>query len=195
MMEAVAQAGGTKAPTFETVVYVSRGRVTGEMRLDSVVNFPENDIWLMPGDKIQLLHKPRTYSAFGAVKTSQLVPFKTENLTLAEALAQVGGLNDRAADAGGVFIFRFENTNLVRKLVPDQASGLIGEGAPAETPLIYRLDFTDPEAFFIASSFRMREKDILYVANHPTAEIGKFLNSIVSPLVGVARSGAAVAAE
>jgi Periplasmic protein involved in polysaccharide export len=193
LMEAIARAGGTREATFETVVYITRGKTTGEMRLDSIVNFPENDIWLAPRDKIQLLHKPRTYSAFGAVKSSQLVPFKTENLTLTEAMAQVGGLRDGAADSGGVFIFRFEDTKLVRQLVPDQQSGLLAADAPAQIPIIYRLDFTDPEAFFIATSFKMREKDVLYVANHPAAEFSKFLNSIVSPIVGTARSGVALA--
>jgi hypothetical protein len=34
---------------------------------------------------------------------------------------------------------------------------------------------------------------VLYVASHPMAELNKFLTSIVSPLLGTARSTAALA--
>jgi polysaccharide export outer membrane protein len=61
------------------------------------------------------------------------------------------------------------------------------------TPVIYRLDFDDPRALFIAQGLIMRDKDVLYVATHPMAELNKFLTSIVSPLLGTARSTAALA--
>jgi len=41
-------------------------------------------------------------------------------------------------------------------------------------------------ALFLAGTFMMRDKDVIYVANHPTAELGTFLSTIVSPVVGAA---------
>lgn len=194
LLEAIAQAGGASKAIFETVATVTRGGRTGTVRLDEIVSYPKNNIWLASGDTVLIAHQPRTYSAFGAVKTSGLVPFKTENVSLAEALAQVGGLRDASADAGGVFVFRFEDVELARWLV--QSGRGVGhyEGyAVRQVPVIYRVDFTDPQAFFLAQGFRMRDKDIVYVANHPTAELGKFLSTIVSPVLGTARTTVALA--
>ncbi|WP_173931549.1 polysaccharide biosynthesis/export family protein [Chelativorans sp. Marseille-P2723] len=193
LMEAVAQAGGTRAPTYESVATVTRGKRSGTVRLDDVAASAQNNIWLAPGDNVLVLHQPRTYSAFGAVKRSGLTPFKSETLTLVEAVAQAGGLLDARADAGGVFLFRFESRELARWLVDvGSGGGTLSAMTTERVPVIYRLDFKSPDSFFLAQTFRMRDKDVLYVANHPTAELSKFLSTIVSPLLGVARSTAAM---
>ncbi|MHC5654120.1 polysaccharide biosynthesis/export family protein [Stappia sp.] len=178
LLEAVAKAGGSREATYETVVTVKRGRASGEARMVDLIEYPENNIWLSPGDNILVTHKPRTFSAFGAVQTTQLVPFKTESVTLAEGLAQVGGLKDFFADASGIFLFRFEDRNLVRKLRGDVVNKL----PQARIPVVYKLNLREAGAFFLARSFEMRDKDIIYVANHPTAEFGKFLQ-IIGPLL------------
>jgi len=116
LMEAVAQSGGTKKPTFETEATIIRDARNGTIRLDEVLKDPRNNIWLTSRDTVQILHRPRSFTAFGAVQSKNLVPFKTETVTLAEALAQAGGLNDNLADAGGVFLFRFESIDLVKNL-------------------------------------------------------------------------------
>lgn len=84
LLEAIAQAGGASKAIFETVATVTRGGHNGTVRLDEIVSYPKNNIWLASGDTVLIAHQPRTYSAFGAVKTSGLVPFKTENVSLAE---------------------------------------------------------------------------------------------------------------
>jgi polysaccharide export outer membrane protein len=56
-----------------------------------------------------------------------------------------------------------------------------------EAATIYRLDLTEPEAFFLARSFMMQDKDLIYVANAPAAEFRKFVANIVAPFLGVAR--------
>jgi polysaccharide export outer membrane protein len=106
------------------------------------------------------------------------VPFKQRSVTLADALAQVGGLRDLTADAGAVFLFRYEETSLVHELRPELADKFPQQ----PVPLIYQMDFKKPEAFFLARSFEMKDQDIIYVANHPTAEFGKFLQ-IIAPLL------------
>lgn len=190
LMEAVAKAGGNRAPTYETVATITRDGRSATVRLDEVVSVPANNIWIAPGDTVMVLHKPRTYPAFGAVKSAGLMSFKTEKVSLSEALAQVGGLSNFTADAGGVFLFRFENTDLSEWLVETGQSPAVPEQPARDmTPVVYRLDFSKPQAFFIAQRFLMRDQDVLYVANHPTAELGKFLATIVSPLISLARTG------
>jgi len=179
LLDLVAQAGGARAATYETVVTLKRGRRAGTTRLEDLIDFPENNVLISPNDNILLSHRPRTFSAFGAVKANQLVPFKTKSVSMAEALATVGGLRDERADANGVFLFRYEDAALIRRLKPELSEKLVG----AETvPLVYKLSLRDPKGFFLSQHFEMRDKDILYVSNHPTAELGKFLQ-IIAPLI------------
>lgn len=184
LLEAVARAGGSREATYETVVTVKRGSRSGEARLVDLIEFPENNIWLTPGDNVLVTHKPRTFSAFGAVQSTQLVPFKTESVTLAEGLAQVGGLKDFFADAGGIFLFRYEDRELVRRIRGEEVAQKFSK---TKVPVVYKLNLRAAEAFFLARSFEMRDKDIIYVANHPTAEFGKFLQ-IIGPLLSSART-------
>lgn len=179
LLEAVARAGGSREATYETVVTVKRGSRSGEARLVDLIEYPENNIWLTPGDNVLVTHKPRTFSAFGAVQSTQLVPFKTESVTMAEGLAQVGGLKDFFADAAGIFLFRFEDRELLRQLKGDEVASKFDQ---VRVPVVYKLNLREAEAFFLARSFEMRDKDIIYVANHPTAEFGKFLQ-IIGPLL------------
>ena len=178
LLEMIAVAGGARETTYDTVATLKRAARGGTVRLEDLIDHPENDIWLAPGDTVLLSHKPRTYAAFGAVQSTQLVPFKTRSVTLADALAQVGGLRDMTADAGGVFLFRYEVGELAQKLRPNLPATLAGNNVP----IIYRLDMTQPASFFLARSFQMKDQDIVYVANHPVAEFGKFLQ-IISPLL------------
>lgn len=179
LLELVAAAGGSRGATYETVVTLKRGSRSGTTRLEHLIDFPENNVLVAPNDNILLSHRPRTFSAFGAVKSNQLVPFKTQSVTLAEALATVGGLNDFKADAGGIFLFRFEDSNLVREIRPEVRDKLRDHRS---VPVVYRLSLRDPKGFFLSRFFEMRDKDILYVSNHPTAEFGKFLQ-IIAPLI------------
>lgn len=189
LMEAVARAGGTRGPVHETAITLTRSGRSQSVRLSDVARLPGNNIRLWPGDMVMVLHQPRSFSAFGAVQKGGLLPFKTETLSLAGALAQAGGLNDRRADAGGVFLMRFEERELADWLIATgRAKAHAGAHRENPAPAIYRLDFTDPEALFLAQGLMMRDKDVLYVANHPMNELSKFLTSVVSPLLGTARS-------
>ncbi|CTQ53979.1 polysaccharide export protein Wza [Roseibium album] len=179
LLDLVAQAGGSREATYETVVTLKRGSRSGTTRLEDLIDFPENNVLISPSDNILLSHRPRTFSAFGAVKSNQLVPFKTKSVTMAEALATVGGLRDERADANGVFLFRYEDAALVRALRPELSEKISGNRA---VPLVYKLSLRDPKGFFLSQYMEMRDKDILYVSNHPTAELGKFLQ-IIAPLI------------
>lgn len=193
LMEAIAQAGGTKAPVYEAVATISRGRQHGTMRLDAVNSIPENNIWLAPADTIVVQHQPRSYSAFGSVQQTGLMAFQSETITMMEALAAVKGLRNESADAAGVFLFRFEDEGLAKDLAElPAARGAGHEAVAGAIPVVYRLDLSNPDALFLAQKFMMKDKDVLYVASHPTAELGKFLSTIVSPLVGSARMAASI---
>ena len=67
-------------------------------------------------------------------------------------------------------------------MVPDRKDQII---TPI-VPVVYRLNMRDANSYFLARSFPMRDKDILYVANAPATELQKFLSlvgSVTSPAV------------
>ena len=138
----------------------------------------------MPSDIIQFIHDPRSFSVFGAVGSKRLQPFSKRRISLAEALAQSGGLNDNTADPTGVFLFRFEDPSRLtqfgfnEQLVAD--SGLI--------PTIFKFDFLSSEAFFLASQFQVQDEDIIYVATAPAAQFRKFMSVVLSPFFSAAGS-------
>ena len=179
LLEAIALAGGAKQATFESEIIVVRGTTNGTIRMDDVVRNPSGNIWLHPRDTIQVLHRPRSFTAFGAVTTQKLNSFTTENVTLAEALAQVGGLQDHAANTGGVFLFRFEPLSRLKKY----DAQIKAKDRTKLIPIVYRLDFSKPQAFFLASRFMMQDKDVIYVANAPASELKKFITTVVSPVL------------
>ena len=54
--------------------------------------------------------------------------------------------------------------------------GVDGKRFEGETiPIIYSVSFQDPGGYFVATKFQMRNQDVIFAANAPSVEIGKFL--------------------
>ncbi len=184
ILDLIASSGGSKNPTYETVVTLKRRSRSATTVLENLIDFPENNVFLAANDNILLAHAPRSFTIFGAVSSTKDYKFESRTITIAEALAKAGGLDDKRADAGGVFLFRFEDLQIARQL----SDKVEEQGVPGyKVPVVYRLNFRDPKAFFFARYFEMRDKDVMYVANHPTAEFGKFLK-ILQPAISAGRS-------
>src|SRR5262249_35765252 len=119
-----------------------------------------NNIYVHPNDTIYLYHEPQTFIAFGAVGTQQQIPFGAWRLSLAEAVSKSGWLIDLQADPGAVFLYRGEARDIA------EAMGI--DCAPYQGPMIpviYAINLRDPSGYFLASSFEVRNKDIMYVSN------------------------------
>ena len=186
VLDLIAEAGGTRSPTYETTVRLKRGDRMASALLEDLFADPRNNVDITAGDNLLILHEPRTFTAFGAVKATTAHTFSAPRLTLAEALGKARGLIDNRSDPGGIFLFRFEDVGLVRQLRPDVAI----EGFQT-VPVVYRLSLREAQGFFFARHFEMRDKDVIYVANSATAEFSKFLR-ILQPVLGSASSGASI---
>lgn len=170
LLDAVATAGGSKVSNADTVVRLSRGGESAEMRLGDVRPGSSDDVALLPGDRIELINEPRSFSAFGATPKVSQVPFEAPSVSLAEALARVGGPNDLQADPRSVFLFRYDAAAI----------------AAGEPPVIYRLNLMKPESYIIAQNFPMHDKDLIYIANSASNPVSKFvgiLNQLFAPLL------------
>jgi len=172
ILDAVARAGGTTAPAFNTIVQLTRKGVSKRVRLAWVLESPAENIYLQPGDTLYVLKDPETIAVLGATKDNLRIPFDTEVMTLAQAVGLAGGLRDIQAEATGVFVFRYEPVSAVAALKPDAKPGAPrGEAMP----MIFRANLREPQDYFLAQNFKMQDKDIVYVANVESVQLGKVL--------------------
>ncbi|MFN8755195.1 MAG: polysaccharide biosynthesis/export family protein [Burkholderiales bacterium] len=182
LLDALAAAGGVRQPVGKMTVQLTRGEQVQSLPLDTIIRDPKQNIPLVRGDVVTALFQPLSFIALGATGKNEEVSFETQGISLAQALARIGGLRDERSDPQGVFLFRFEQPNALNwpktpVLTPD-----------GKVPVIYRINLRDPASFFVAQNFDVGNKDVLYVSNAPVAELQKFLNvlfSIAYPLLNV----------
>ncbi|MGD9615556.1 MAG: polysaccharide biosynthesis/export family protein [Alphaproteobacteria bacterium] len=187
LLDVIAAAGGAKSPVYETFVRLSRGGVTATIPMERLVSNPAENIYAQPGDVLTLVRLPQSFTVFGAAGTNALIPFTAERMTLAEALAKAGGLQDLRSDPAGVFLFRYEPPPLVKAL----GRPVLATGPDALTPVIYRLNLRNAKSFFLAQRFPIEDKDIIYVANADLNELQKFF-TLINTLTGPVLSGIVV---
>jgi polysaccharide biosynthesis/export protein len=182
LLDLIALAGGAKAPVYETFVRLSRDGITATIPMEALVSDPSENIYVQPGDVLTLVRLPQSFTVFGATGSNSQISFTAERMTLIEALAKAGGLQDQRADPAGVFLFRFEPPRIVKALGRPQ----LGSGPEGSTPVVYRLDLRDAKSYFLAQRFPIEDKDIVYVANADLNEIQKFftlLNTLTGPVI------------
>lgn len=186
LLDALAAAGGVRQPVSKMTLQLTRGSRVQAMPLDRIIRDPLQNVPLQADDVVTLMYQPLSFTAFGATGKNEEVNFEAQGISLAQALARVGGLQDNRADAKGVFVFRFES--------PASAETSAGSfGTPVSPlsyrdPVIYRLDLRDPGSFFLAQNFMMQNRDIVYVSNAPSTDLQKFLGlvgSVVYPVVNI----------
>lgn len=179
LLDALAAAEGVRQPINKMTLQVTRGETVRSMPLERVIQDPKQNIMLQPGDIVTALYQSQSFTVLGATGKNEEQNFEAQGISLAQALARAGGLRDERSDAHGVFIFRFEDQNAVKW---NSKPSLTPEG---KVPVIYRIDLKNPTAFFVAQSFPIRNKDVLYVSNAPAAEMQKFLNIVTSAIYAV----------
>jgi polysaccharide export outer membrane protein len=175
LLDALASAGGSAQPVNKTTIQLTRRGETESMPLASVIADPAQNILLHTGDVITAVSQPLSFTTLGATGKSDEINFEATGITLAQALARAGGLQDNRADAAGVFIFRFENPKIFGSHI--SRSILMHNN---KVRVIYRVDLKDPASFFAIQHFPIRDKDVIYIANAPAAELQKFLNVVLS---------------
>ena len=170
LLDVIARAGGPKNPGYDTWVMLERDGRQATAPFAALINQPTNNIYIRPQDTIYVFTEPRTFVAFGASGQQGQYSFGAWRLSLAEALAKAGGLNDNLADPASVFIYRGEPRRVAEQLGVDCArfSGPI-------IPIIYNLNLRDPAGYFLATRFEMRSKDVVFASNAPSVETTKFL--------------------
>ena len=178
VLDVIALAGGAKQLSEDTLVQLTRGDRVVQAPLKLIEQTPEQDIPLQPGDRMELLAEPRTFTVFGASSRVTEIPFSTPQVSLAEALSRAGGVSDIQGDPNAVYLFRFEDRNIASKL------GLQVDAGQEGVPVVYHLDLMNTQNYFLAQKIPMKNRDLIYVANAKVNNFNKFFNllsTIISP--------------
>jgi polysaccharide export outer membrane protein len=193
VLDMISRAGGIRFPGHEAFVSLQRNKQSAVIYFPTLVRDPAENIFVAPGDTVYVFREQQKFVALGAIgsagQTSGLTgqfPFDQEKLSLSEAVAKAGGLQDLRANPGQVFLYRIEYRDALEKM-----GVKLGKFPPDQklVPTVYRANFRDPSSFFYAQGFQMRHKDIIYVSNADAVEVVKFLayvRAFTSTVSGVA---------
>jgi polysaccharide export outer membrane protein len=184
LLDVLAAAGGVKSPTDKTTIQITRGDKVVTMPLAAVIRDPAQNIRLQPEDVVTAMSQSYSFTALGETGTSAEIPFESTGITLAQALGRAGGLKSDSADIRGVFIFRLENPRALSPAIASTAR----RTADGRIPVVYVVDLKDPASFFVAQTFPIRDKDVLYVSVAPLSDLQRFVGiaaSMVFPIVNL----------
>lgn len=178
----LARAGGVTIEPEIAQITVIRNNERGRVWFQDLYNHPQLDIALRGGDRILVEEDTRSFTALGATGTQARVAFFTQDLSVLEAIAQVGGLVPVSSDPTGVFVLRNESGETAGKV-------LGRDDFVTDQRMIYLLDLTEPNGLFIARDFIVRDEDTIYVTEAPLAQWNKVVSavfgSLVNPLASV----------
>jgi polysaccharide biosynthesis/export protein len=179
VLDAITRAGGISGPGYASWVMLERGGRRATVPFENLVMNANNNIYILPGDRIYVYQEQQKFIAFGATgniasTTSGLgqtqINFDAWRLNLAEAVAKAGGLADFAADPRSVFLYRLEPREVAQLLGADMS-----QFDRPLVPVIFSISFQDPGGYFLATRFQMRNDDIIFMANAPSNDISKIL--------------------
>ena len=171
ILDAITRAGGPISQGYDIWVTLERSGHRASVPFGALIYEPANNIFVLPSDTIYLYSQPQTFVAFGAAGTQGQYKFDAWRVSLAEAVGKQGGLSDSLADPASVFLYRGETREVAERLGIDcsKFQGPI-------IPVIYLVNLRDPSGYFLAQTFEMRNKDVIYVSNAASVETTKFLN-------------------
>ncbi|WP_438502754.1 polysaccharide biosynthesis/export family protein [Amaricoccus solimangrovi] len=164
----LARAGGAKVPIEVGQVKLERGGTTGRVWLQDLYDNPVEDVALRPNDRVIVETDRRAFTALGASGRQSRVNFTQRDMSAIEAIAAAGGLDGRAADPTGVFIFREERSDIANRVLG--RGDLVGAQRMA-----YLIDLTKPEGLFAARDFVVRDGDTIYMTEAPFAAWSRVL--------------------
>ena len=170
VLDAITRAGGIKEKGWDTWVVLERKGTRQTAPFVNLIDYPANNVYIQPRDKIYVYKHAQTFLAFGATGQQGQFEFGDWRITLAEAVAKAGGLLDAQGDPGAVFLYRPEPRDVAAAVGVD-----VSKFKSDRIPVIYNVNLRDPGGFFLATQVRMRDKDVLYISNAQSVEIVKVL--------------------
>lgn len=162
LLDVITLAGGYRGSGMsDLVVRVVRDGQISEAPLEGLDYSNGGGMEMAPGDRVEVLRRPRSYSVMGTANRVNRYDLPTRQVSVIEALALAGGPNDNLANPGAVFVFRYEKT----------ADG-------KDLPTVYHINMLKPGSYFLAQKFIMENRDVIYVAGAKANEPIKLIQTI-----------------
>lgn len=168
LLDAVNAAAGLEvAADWQNVVVTRDGKETvySFQRLYQQGDLTQNTL-LQDGDVVHVSRNDdQKVFVLGEVVKAQPIPIQRSRMTLAEALASAGGLNELQANASGVFVLRTSSN-------PDNVAD------------VYQLDASNALALVLADQFPLQSRDIVYVTAAPIARWNRLVQQLLPTILG-----------
>jgi polysaccharide export outer membrane protein len=174
LTEAINRAGGFTPNADRSHLTLTRNGTSYPIDLTLLIKNDKNpqDIMLQPGDMLRVTGRDEnTAYVMGEVnKPTAVAPTTDGKLTLSEALAQAGFLNQNTANPRQLYVIRQEKD---------------------KKPQVYHLDSASPVSMLLANQFDLQPKDVVYVDNGPLVRFNRVL-SLLLPAINAGLTAAIV---
>ncbi len=164
--DAIAQARGpTLDADLQRVTLTRNGNV---YQLNLQASYEAGDSlqnWLLKdGDVLYVPDRRQTnvVIVMGEVRTPAVRVMQNGRLSLAEALGEQGGLDPISANPGKIYVIR----------------------GNYDTPKVYRLDASSPDAFLLAVQFPLAPRDVVYVSTYELSRFSRVMAQILPTVQG-----------
>ena len=168
LVEAINLAGGLDGDADLFDARLSRGDDVYTVPLYDILfegNLSQNML-VQHGDVIHVApNERRRVFILGEVVQPQSLPVTNRPLSLTQALATVGGIQETRADGRGIYVIR-------------------GTDSPNEID-IYQLDIQQAWALALGDRFILEPRDIVYVSAAPISRWNRWLSNVLPSLQGL----------
>lgn len=103
----------------------------------------------------------------GEVNRASSVPVNRARMTLAEALAEAGGVAEQRADASGIFVFRE---------APEGSNYVVD---------VFQLNVKQATSYVLADQFELQPRDIIFVTAAPVARWNRVISLVMPTITGL----------
>lgn len=170
LIDAVNAAGGLQPEADVSRVRVQRSGRSYQVNLERFLDHGSmsgNPI-MAPGDVVFVPQRtPEEVFLLGEVGSPSSIDLGGEPLSLTQALARQGGLDQLRADVRGIFVFRGDVGNMT----------------------VFQLDVTSPTGFLLGTKFQLSPGDVIYVTRSPLQRWNDTINTLLPTLVAVNTAG------
>lgn len=166
LTEAVSLAGGAQESANWHDVFLTRDGEEERLSLYALLRQGDKrqERLLQDGD---VLHIPSAenqgVSVMGQVNRPGSISVGNERLTLTDAISQSGGIDERSAEASGIFV--------IRPKPPEQDSDRLAT--------VFQLDVSNAMAFSLGSQFALQPQDVIYVTTAPIARWNRVISLLL----------------
>lgn len=170
LLDAINRSGGiTDMADWRSVVLTRNGQ---EQRFSLQDLYTRGDTTqntlLLHGDVVHVERNDvNKVFVLGEVNRASSVPVNRSRMTLAEALAEAGGVAEQRADASGIFVFRE---------APAGASYVAD---------VYQLNVKQATSYVLADQFELQPRDVIFVTAAPIARWNRVISLIMPTVTGL----------